>query len=176
MSDAERKLQQKQAQARAHPVRRRILEVFPKDRGETPTASAVVELFGKEFRDLTIEKASYHLSKLGDADLLARPEHRGDQDIQLAKGVGTAVQELRLERGLSTEELAQRAELPHSDVVAIEAGTAEEYWGDLRRLAAALGVAVESLIAAAEELADERVDDDGGDGGAPPSQDDAGLG
>ena len=153
MSDAKRNLEKKQAHARSHPVRKRILEVFPKDRGEAPTASVVVELFGEEFSGLTADKAHYHLATLKDADLLAGPQHRVDQDIQLARGVGAAVKELRLERGISTEDLAHRAKLPHSDVVAIEAGSAEEFWGDLRRLAPVLGIGIDSLIALAEQLA-----------------------
>jgi transcriptional regulator with XRE-family HTH domain len=53
---------------------------------------------------------------------------------------------------MSQEDLASGAELEPAALAAIEAGRAEPTWGDLRRLAYAIGTSLERLLKAAEEL------------------------
>jgi transcriptional regulator with XRE-family HTH domain len=80
---------------------------------------------------------------------------RADEDARgpdpLA-ALGAAIRTLRTRADLSQEELAQRAELEASALAAFEAGQVEPTWGDLRRLASALGTPLERLLEAAEEL------------------------
>lgn len=153
MAEPSQNLKHKQAEARDHEVRARILELFPTERAEAPSASLVVEMLKSDFPDLTPGVANYHLLRLKEADLLPSSRHRTEKDIKLAIGIGAAVRELREHRGIPKGDLAHMADLPDSDLEAIEAGTAEEYWGDLRKLAPALGVALTGLIEMGEELA-----------------------
>jgi transcriptional regulator with XRE-family HTH domain len=68
------------------------------------------------------------------------------------KGLGKAVRHLREEAKLNPETLAERAGLPASQMAKIEAGEDDPVWGDMRRVAAGLGVSMERLAELAEEL------------------------
>ncbi|HEV2859364.1 MAG TPA: helix-turn-helix transcriptional regulator [Solirubrobacterales bacterium] len=80
-------------------------------------------------------------------------DHAGEDARGLA-ALGTAIQTLRLQAGLSEHELAARAELPPQSLTAIEAGQEEPTWGDLRRIAGGLEASLESLLELAESLED----------------------
>jgi transcriptional regulator with XRE-family HTH domain len=64
--------------------------------------------------------------------------------------LGAAIRELREERDLSQEALAQKAGLTGRTVSAIETGTANPTWATVRDLAAALGVSVAGVAKLSE--------------------------
>lgn len=66
--------------------------------------------------------------------------------------LGYAIRELRTGSSLSQEALAERSELDPAEISRIESGRADPAWGDVRRIAAALGVSLEALAELAEEL------------------------
>ena len=66
------------------------------------------------------------------------------------EGLGVALRELRLERGLSQEELAHRASLHPTWISHLESGRENPAWGTVRRLAAALDVPLAVLAERAE--------------------------
>jgi transcriptional regulator with XRE-family HTH domain len=68
------------------------------------------------------------------------------------RGLGKAVRRLREQAKLDPETLAERAGLPASQLAKIEAGEDDPVWGDMRRVAAGLGVSMERLAELAEEL------------------------
>jgi transcriptional regulator with XRE-family HTH domain len=68
------------------------------------------------------------------------------------RGLGRAVRRLREEADLTPETLAERAGLPAAELAKIEAGEDDPWWGDMRRVAAGLGVSMERLAELAEEL------------------------
>jgi transcriptional regulator with XRE-family HTH domain len=68
------------------------------------------------------------------------------------RGLGAAVRQLREEAALSQQALAERAGRSASWISQIESGDCDPRWGDMRRVAAALGVSVEVLAELAEEL------------------------
>jgi transcriptional regulator with XRE-family HTH domain len=57
---------------------------------------------------------------------------------------------LRKEAGLAQEELAERAEMPVTELGQIEAGAVEARWGTLRHIAAGLETALGDLFRLAE--------------------------
>lgn len=63
-----------------------------------------------------------------------------------------AVRRLRKEVGLSQPALADRAEVSASWISRLESGDHDPTWGDMRRVAAGLGVSLERLSEVAEEL------------------------
>lgn len=67
-------------------------------------------------------------------------------------GLGKAVRSLREKAGVDEATLAERAELPLPLIEEIESGHADPTWGDMRRVAEALGVSLETLSELAEEL------------------------
>ena len=67
-------------------------------------------------------------------------------------GLGAALRELRLERGLSQEELAHRASLHPTWISHLESGRENPAWGTVRRLAVALEVPLGVLAERAESL------------------------
>jgi transcriptional regulator with XRE-family HTH domain len=67
-------------------------------------------------------------------------------------GLGRAVRTLREKAEIDRATLAERAELPESLIAEIESGKADPAWGDVRRVAVALGVSLERLSELAEEL------------------------
>jgi transcriptional regulator with XRE-family HTH domain len=69
-------------------------------------------------------------------------------------GLGKAVRSLRDEAGITQATLAERAELPLALIEEIESGRADPVWGDMRNVAAALGVSLEALAELAEEFED----------------------
>jgi transcriptional regulator with XRE-family HTH domain len=71
------------------------------------------------------------------------------------KGLGEAVRRLREEADLTPEALAERAGLPAAEVAKIETGEDDPVWGDMRRVAAGLGVSMERLAELAEELEED---------------------
>jgi transcriptional regulator with XRE-family HTH domain len=68
-------------------------------------------------------------------------------------GLGRAVTHLREQAGLTPEELAKRADLSQSELVAIERGEVDPTWGDLRRIAYALNVELDNLLELGIEMA-----------------------
>jgi transcriptional regulator with XRE-family HTH domain len=80
---------------------------------------------------------------------------RADEDAQGREpltALGKAIRALRTEAGMNQEDLASGAELKPPALAAIEAGRAEPTWGELRRLAYAIGTPLERLLKVAEEL------------------------
>lgn len=67
-------------------------------------------------------------------------------------GLGRAVRSLREEAGIDQATLAGRAELPESLIAEIESGRSDPTWGDMRKVAEALGVTLEALSELAEEF------------------------
>lgn len=67
-------------------------------------------------------------------------------------GLGRAVQVARQKAGIDQETLAERAELPTSLIAELESGRSDPTWGDMRKVAAALGVSLEELSELAEEF------------------------
>jgi transcriptional regulator with XRE-family HTH domain len=74
-----------------------------------------------------------------------------DQDESLA-ALGQAVRRLRKEKGMTQEELAQRADLPQTVIARIEAGRREPNWGTVRRISYALDLPLPELIREVEAL------------------------
>jgi transcriptional regulator with XRE-family HTH domain len=77
---------------------------------------------------------------------------RAGEDARGLAALGTAIQTLRKQQDLTTDELAARAELAPTSLAALEAGQDEPTWGDLRRLAHALETPLEKLLELAESL------------------------
>ena len=67
-------------------------------------------------------------------------------------GLGAALKEMRLERGLSQEDLAHRASLHPTWISHLESGRENPAWGTVRRLATALDVSLSNLAERAEAL------------------------
>jgi transcriptional regulator with XRE-family HTH domain len=67
-------------------------------------------------------------------------------------GLGKAVRSLREKAGVDQATLAERAAVPLSLVTELESGNADPAWGDMRKVAAALGVSLEALAELAEEF------------------------
>jgi len=66
--------------------------------------------------------------------------------------LGAALKELRLERGLSQEELAHRASLHPTWISHLESGRENPAWGTVRRLAKALELPLSELAERAERF------------------------
>ena len=72
------------------------------------------------------------------------------------RGLARAVEELRRKAGLTQAALAERADLPPPLVAEIESGKTDPTWGDMRRIAEALGVSLETLSELAEQYQPDR--------------------
>jgi transcriptional regulator with XRE-family HTH domain len=68
--------------------------------------------------------------------------------------LGAAIADFRGRAKLGPAELGGRADLDESQVAAIEAGDLEPTWGELRRIASALGIGLPELLEEAERRAD----------------------
>jgi len=66
--------------------------------------------------------------------------------------LGRAVRGLRKEKGLTQEELAERADLHESYISVIEGGQRNPTWATVRRISHGLGVPLVELIERADEL------------------------
>jgi len=66
--------------------------------------------------------------------------------------LGRAVRGLRKEKGLTQEELAERADLHESYISIIEGGQRNPTWATVRRISYGLGVPLVELIERADEL------------------------
>lgn len=71
-------------------------------------------------------------------------------------GLAKAVRELRRNAGLTQAALAERADLPEVTIARIESAKHDPRWGDIRRIAQALGVSLEALSELAEQRQLER--------------------
>lgn len=71
------------------------------------------------------------------------------------QALGQAIRQTRLARGLSQEELGQRADLHATWISHIENGR-NPAWGTIRRIASALGTDVSELARLAEEIEAKR--------------------
>jgi transcriptional regulator with XRE-family HTH domain len=69
-------------------------------------------------------------------------------------GLGNAVRSLREKAGVDQGTLAERAGVPLPLVTEIESGNSDPVWGDVRKVAVALGVSLEALAELAEEFED----------------------
>lgn len=67
-------------------------------------------------------------------------------------GLGRAVKTLREKAGMDQAMLAERAGLPMSLMTKLESGRSDPTWGDMRKIAEALGVSLEALSEVAEEF------------------------
>jgi transcriptional regulator with XRE-family HTH domain len=67
-------------------------------------------------------------------------------------GLGKAIKQVRLERGLSQEEVGRRAEIHPTWISHIESGRNNPAWGSVRRIAAALEISLSELAGLSEEL------------------------
>jgi transcriptional regulator with XRE-family HTH domain len=77
----------------------------------------------------------------------------GDRQISVEHAaLGRAIRERRLAVGLSQEELAERSGLHRTYVGGIERGERNVSFGNLLKLARALGVPLSELVGRAEEL------------------------
>lgn len=74
-------------------------------------------------------------------------------DLAGFKGLGAAVHQLRLEKGLTPAQLAQSAGLSGSTINTIERGKQDTTWSNLRRLARGLGVELDRLLDLGIDLA-----------------------
>jgi transcriptional regulator with XRE-family HTH domain len=77
---------------------------------------------------------------------------RASEDSRGLAALGTAIETLRSQAGLSEDELAAGAGLDPSLLTDVEAGRREPTWGDLRRISQVLGSSLESLLELAERL------------------------
>jgi transcriptional regulator with XRE-family HTH domain len=66
--------------------------------------------------------------------------------------LGQAIKELRKEKELTQEELAQRADLHESYISVIEGGQRNPTWATLRSISRGLGLSLFELIQRAEQL------------------------
>jgi transcriptional regulator with XRE-family HTH domain len=71
-------------------------------------------------------------------------------------GLGEAIRQLRLARGLSQEKVARRSGLHLTWINRVENGHANPTWGSIKRVAAALAVSLGELATLAEEKDRER--------------------
>jgi transcriptional regulator with XRE-family HTH domain len=74
------------------------------------------------------------------------------EESSTLNALGRAVKELRKEKGLTQEELAQRADLHESYISVIESGRRNPTWGAVRRISDGLGVPLIKLVQRADEL------------------------
>lgn len=84
---------------------------------------------------------------------------RAGEDARGLAALGAAIRTLRKRAELSEDELAGRAQLSPALIVAVEDGSREPTWGDLRRIARGLETPLEDLLELAESL-----EKTGGDG------------
>jgi transcriptional regulator with XRE-family HTH domain len=66
--------------------------------------------------------------------------------------LGAAIVQLRERADLTPAGLAERADLEEDGILAIERGSLEPTWGDLRRIASGLGVPLPELLSLTERL------------------------
>lgn len=77
---------------------------------------------------------------------------RSGEDTRGLAALGAAIKTLRTRAELSEDELADRAQLEPALIVAVENGSREPTWGDLRRIAYGLETPLEELLELAESL------------------------
>lgn len=80
-----------------------------------------------------------------------RADHERPRLEPLA-ALGEAIRALRTESGLSQSDLAERAQIEPALIDAVEGGSSEPTWGDLRRIAYALDTPLAGLLELAETL------------------------
>jgi len=68
------------------------------------------------------------------------------------RALGAAIVYYRERAGLTTPQLARRARITPANLRRIERGQAEPHWGTARRIAAAVPVPLDQLIAKADEF------------------------
>lgn len=85
------------------------------------------------------------------------PKRPGPRKPQ--RGLGMAIRQLRDEAGLKQIALAKRSGISASWLSRIESGDYDPTWGDMRKVAAGLGVPLEIVVRRAEELESEETPD-----------------
>jgi transcriptional regulator with XRE-family HTH domain len=74
------------------------------------------------------------------------------EDARGLAALGTAIRTLRTQKGLSEDELAERAQVEPALLAEVEVGRREPTWGDLRRIARGIETPLERLLDLAESL------------------------
>lgn len=87
---------------------------------------------------------------------------RDGEEAAAFKGMGQAITAIRERRGLGRDDLASQCELTRVELERIESGDLDEWWGDLRLIANALGVSLPDLLTEADELAQVKAASGGG--------------
>jgi transcriptional regulator with XRE-family HTH domain len=82
-----------------------------------------------------------------------RRHPRDDEEAAAFRGLGQAITVIRERRGMSREELADKAEMTVPELRKIERGQLDEWWGGIRMIAKAFGMPVPALMMEAEEFA-----------------------
>lgn len=82
---------------------------------------------------------------------MSEDKPRTDREADANAALGAVIGELREGAKLSHKDLAAQTELDEQEVAAIEAGQLEPTWGDLRRIARALGVPLPEILARLEK-------------------------
>lgn len=85
-----------------------------------------------------------------------RRHPRNDEEAAAFKGLGQAVTVIRERRGMSSDELAAKAEMTRAELEKIEHGELDEWWGGIRMVAKAFGMSLSALMLEAEEFAPGR--------------------
>lgn len=75
-----------------------------------------------------------------------RRHPRDDEEAAAFKGLGQVITVIRERRGLSREELADKAEMTIPELRKIEQGELDEWWGGIRMIAKAFGMPVPALM------------------------------
>lgn len=78
---------------------------------------------------------------------------RDDEEVAAFEGLGQAITVIRERRGMSREDLADKAEMTVPELRKIEQGELDEWWGGIRMIAKAFGMPVPALMMEAEEFA-----------------------
>ena len=71
---------------------------------------------------------------------------------EMLVALGSAIRELRQERGLTLEELASRVELHVSYISLVERGRRNPTWRTVRRISKAMDIPFLQLVSRAEEM------------------------
>ncbi|MGN6215945.1 MAG: helix-turn-helix domain-containing protein [Solirubrobacterales bacterium] len=79
------------------------------------------------------------------------PPTSPDRDESLA-ALGLVIAAIRKEKGLTQEELAERAKVDVDDIDATESGHRNPTWGTVRKISYGLGLALPELIRRVEEV------------------------
>jgi transcriptional regulator with XRE-family HTH domain len=83
----------------------------------------------------------------------------------LLRALGNAIREIREDRGLSQEKLAELAELHRTYISSVEQGRRNISFENIHKIAAALGVSMTELVQLCENRLDPGISPDRANGG-----------